>query len=327
MIRIGINGFGRIGRLVMRIAQERSDVQVVAINSRSGVESHAHLAKYDSTYGTWSSDVKVVDGNMMIDGEEVKVYKESDPNNIPWDEAGVDIVIEATGVFKTKEACAPHFKPGVKRVIISAPGSSIDGTFVMGVNEGDFNPETDTVISNASCTTNCLAPVAKVLDEAFGIESGFMTTVHAFTNDQNVLDNSHKKDMRRARTATTSIIPTSTGATKAVSLVLPQLEGKLVGMALRVPTETVSTIDLVVKVSKETTTKEVKALFEKKASKYLGISDLPLVSIDFRGNKHSSIIDKEYIQVMDGNLIKILAWYDNEWGYAERVVDLVKHVS
>ena len=327
MVRIGINGFGRIGRIAMRIAEQRSDVEVVAINSRSAAESHALLAQYDSTYGIWNADVKVHEDHLHINGRKVHVFQYDAPSDIPWDQAGVDIVIESTGVFTTKEKCLPHIKGSVKRVVISAPGKEIDGTFVMGVNEHLFDPSQHTVISNASCTTNCLAPVAKVLDEVFGIEKGLMTTIHAFTNDQNILDNSHKKDMRRARTAGSSIIPTSTGAAEAVALVLPQLKGKLTGLALRVPTETVSMVDLTFQSKKSTTREEVNAAFQKAANTYLGVSSLPLVSVDFKANTHSAIVDTEYTQVMDGNLIKVLAWYDNEWGYAERLIDLVEFVS
>jgi len=327
MINIGINGFGRIGRLILRITENNPNINVVAINSRSDANSHALLTKYDSTYGTFAKEVKAENNNLFIDGREIKVFQESDPNNIPWDTVNVDIVVESTGIFRTKERCLPHFKPGVKRVIISAPGQNIDGTFVMGVNEETFDPENHTVISNASCTTNCLAPVAKVLDENFGIEQGIMTTIHAFTNDQNILDNSHKKDMRRARTATASIIPTSTGAAKAVSLVLPKLAGKLTGLSLRVPTQTVSMVDLVVTLKKSATKEKINKMFENNASKYLGINNLPLVSSDFTGSNYSAVIDTEYTSVMGGNLVKVLAWYDNEWGYSARLVDLIEFTS
>jgi len=325
-VRIAINGFGRIGRISLRQALKRDDIKIVAINSRSQIESHAHLLKYDSTYGTLEEDVIIKDDFLIIGNHKVKVFRNSNPEEIDWNSVGADIVIESTGAFVDKASASKHLGGSVKKVIISAPGKGIDGTFVMGVNHDLYDASEHTIISNASCTTNCLAPVAKVLDDEFGIVKGQMTTIHAFTNDQNILDNSHKKDLRRARTATSSIIPTSTGAAKAVSLVLPNLEGKLTGLAVRTPSSCVSLVDLVVEVSKSTTADEVNEKMKQYADgdmkNIIGIDFVPKVSIDYKADPRSSIVDGLSTSVIGGNLVKVLSWYDNEWGYAARLLDL-----
>ncbi|MBU8905144.1 glyceraldehyde-3-phosphate dehydrogenase [Desertibacillus haloalkaliphilus] len=328
--KIAINGFGRIGRMVFRKAILDDKLDVVAINASYPAETLAHLIKYDSIHGTFSGEVKPNGDEILINNKAVKLLSSRDPKQLPWDELGVDIVVEATGKFKSKETAGYHIEAGAKKVVITAPGKNEDVTIVMGVNEKDYNPEQHDVISNASCTTNCLAPVAKVIDEKFGIESGMMTTVHAYTNDQKNIDNPHK-DLRRARACGQSIIPTSTGAAKAISKVLPQLEGKLNGMALRVPTPNVSLVDLVVNVRRDVTVEEINAELEKASQGelkgILGFTNDPLVSVDFNGDENSSIIDGLSTMVMADKQIKVLAWYDNEWGYSCRVVDLVKHVA
>jgi len=327
---IGINGFGRIGRIFLRQALKQG-MNVVAINSRGPIESHYHLFKYDSTYGTFDQDVKM-EGDFIVCGKNrIRVFREDLPENIPWSSVKTDIVIESTGVFVNKKDAQRHLQGTVKKVIISAPGKDDDGTFVMGVNEKTYNPKTQHVISNASCTTNCLAPVAKVLHETFGIIKGQMTTIHAFTNDQNILDNTHKKDMRRARTATASLIPTTTGAAEAVGKVLPELNGKLTGISVRTSHMTVSLVDLVVLLKKNVTAQEVNQAIEKASKTSLkGILSLnmePLVSIDYKGCEISSVVDGLSTAVIDGNLLKILSWYDNEWGYTARLIDLTKYVG
>ncbi|MDR0879769.1 MAG: type I glyceraldehyde-3-phosphate dehydrogenase [Clostridioides sp.] len=332
--KIGLNGFGRIGRLVVRIALQEeyaNDIEVVAINARANAETLAHLFTYDSTYGTFKGEVEVKDEDTItINGKDVKIFRENDPENIPWKELGVDIVVESTGVFKSKEDCEKHIRAGAKKVVITAPGKNEDATIVMGVNESDYDSANHTVISNASCTTNCLAPFAKVLHREFGIKKGLMTTVHSYTNDQRILDKTHK-DLRRARSAAESIIPTSTGAAKAVGKVLPELNGKLNGFSLRVPTPTVSLVDLVCEFEKEVTVESINAALKKAADTdmkgILGYSDKPLVSMDYRGDSRSSIVDGLSTMVMDGNMAKIVSWYDNEWGYSVRTVDLVKYVA
>lgn len=326
MIRIGINGFGRIGRIALRIAEARPDVIVVAINSRSSAESHAHLAKYDSTYGVWDKDVQAKDGKLIVSGRAIDVYQANSPAEVDWNGSKVDVVIEATGKFRKKVDAQQHLGGTVKKVVVAAPSEDADGMFVMGVNEETYDHATQHVISNASCTTNCLAPIAKLLDETVGIKSGIMTTIHAFTNDQNTLDNSHK-DMRRARTATRSMIPTTTGAAIAVGLVLPSLKGKLTGAALRIPTETVSMVDLTIQTEKATSIEELNNLFIKNQSTYIGVSQAPLVSIDFRANTHSGIIDTAMTQVIGDNLVKVMVWYDNEWGYTCRLLDLIEYIG
>lgn len=329
-IKVGINGFGRIGRNVFRAAMNRPDVEIVAVNDLTDAETLAMLLEYDSIHGRLDADIKV-DGNLIIvNGHRVEVTAERDPGSIPWAKLGVELVIEATGLFTDKAKAEVHItRGGAKKVIISAPAKNEDITIVMGVNEQMYQPETHHVISNASCTTNCLAPVAKVLDERFGIDHGLMTTVHSFTNDQRILDLPHK-DMRRARAASMSIIPTTTGAAKAVGLVLPQLKGRLNGMAMRVPTPNVSVVDLTVEVKKTATVEEVNAVLEQASAGSLkGIldySELPLVSRDYNGDPHSSIVDALSTMVVD-NMVKVVAWYDNEWGYSNRVVDLAAYVA
>ena len=333
MIKVGINGFGRIGRNVLRIAQERlgNDIQIVAINARADANTLAHLFKYDSCYGIFNGDVEVKDNEtLLINSNEVKILRNSDPADIPWGELGVDIVVESTGKFRDRESASKHLAAGAKKVIITAPAKGEDVTVVLGVNEKDYDNEKHNIISNASCTTNCLAPFAKVLDEKFGIEEGLMTTIHAYTNDQQLLDKTHK-DLRRARAAAESMIPTTTGAAKAVAKVLPQLEGKLNGFSVRVPTPTVSLVDLVCTLKKGATIEEVNAAL-KEASEgelkgILGYCDLPLVSIDFRGDSRSSIIDALSTMAIGDKMFKVVSWYDNEWGYSTRTVDLVKYVA
>lgn len=333
MIKVGINGFGRIGRNVLRIAQERlgSDIQIVAINARADANTLAHLFKYDSCYGIFNGDVEVKDNEtILINSNEVKILRNSDPADIPWDELGVDIVVESTGKFRDRESASKHLIAGAKKVIITAPAKGEDITVVLGVNEKNYDNEKHNIISNASCTTNCLAPFAKVLDEKFGIEEGLMTTIHAYTNDQQLLDKTHK-DLRRARAAAESMIPTTTGAAKAVAKVLPQLEGKLNGFSVRVPTPTVSLVDLVCTLKKGATIEEVNSAL-KEASEgelkgILGYCDLPLVSIDFRGDSRSSIIDALSTMAIGDKMFKVVSWYDNEWGYSTRTVDLVKYVA
>ncbi|TWI57001.1 glyceraldehyde-3-phosphate dehydrogenase [Halalkalibacter nanhaiisediminis] len=328
--KVAINGFGRIGRMVFRKAMQDRDVEVVAINASYPAETLAHLIKYDSIHGTYDLEVEVKGQSLLVGGQEVLLYQSRDPRELPWSDLGVDIVIEATGKFKTKETANYHIEAGAKKVLITAPGKEEDITIVMGVNDGDYNHEVHHIISNASCTTNCLAPVAKVLDEAFGIESGLMTTVHSYTNDQKNIDNPHK-DLRRARACGQSIIPTSTGAAKALAKVLPRLEGKLNGMALRVPTPNVSLVDLVVNVDVDVTTEEVNNVLESAANGalngILGFTNEPLVSIDFNGEDKSSVIDGLSTMVMNKRQVKVLAWYDNEWGYSCRVVDLMNLVA
>jgi glyceraldehyde 3-phosphate dehydrogenase len=329
-IRIGINGFGRIGRNVFRAAFNRPDIEIVAVNNRTVGEIMPHLLKYDSVHGIFNADVQYTEGMMTVGGKEVKIVSHTDPAGIPWGDLGVDIVIESSGKFNNGSDCQKHINNGAKKVIITAPAKDEDATIVMGVNEGIFNPAKHHIISNASCTTNCLAPVAKVLDENFGIKRGLMTTVHSYTNDQQILDQSHK-DLRRARAAAMSIIPTTTGAAKAVALVLPELKGKLNGFSMRVPTPNVSVVDLVVEVEKLTSKEEInealKNASETSLKGILGFCNLPLVSTDFNGSSYSSIIDGLSTMVIDDTMVKVIAWYDNEWGYSERVVDLAEFVA
>lgn len=328
--RVAINGFGRIGRMVFRQAILDKQVEVVAINASYPPETLAHLIKYDSVHGHFQGEVKALEDGIEIDGKKVHLFASRDPKQLPWKEHEVDIVIEATGKFKTKETAGQHIEAGSKKVVITAPGKEVDATIVMGVNESVYNDEEHDVISNASCTTNCLAPVVKVLDEQFGIENGLMTTVHAFTNDQQNLDNPHK-DLRRARGCTQSIIPTSTGAAKALGEVIPHLNGKMHGMALRVPTPNVSLVDLVVDVKRNVSADQINQAFLHSSKNDLkGIlhySDEPLVSVDYTTSEYSSIIDGLSTIVMDDRKVKVLAWYDNEWGYSKRVLDLVKFVG
>ncbi|MGE5707366.1 MAG: type I glyceraldehyde-3-phosphate dehydrogenase [Bacteroidota bacterium] len=330
MAKVAINGFGRIGRLVMRAGIDRPDLEFVGINDLTDAKTLAHLLKYDSVHGTFPGDVKAEEGAIVVNGKRIPISAERDPANLPWGKLGVDIVIESTGRFTDRDNAAKHLQAGAKKVIISAPGKNEDITIVMGVNDDKYDPKSHHVISNASCTTNCLAPVAKVLDEKFGIAHGLMTTVHAYTNDQVILDLPHK-DLRRARAAAMSIIPTTTGAAKAVALVLPQLKGKLNGFAMRVPTADVSVVDLTVNLNKDVTVEEVNAALKEAANGALkGIlefCEVPLVSIDFRGNNHSSIVDASLTQVMEKRQLKVISWYDNEWGYSVRVVDLASMVA
>lgn len=328
--KVAINGFGRIGRMVFRNAIDAQNLEIVAVNASYPAETLAHLIKYDSTHGKFAGEVVALEDGLLVNGKKVKLLNSRDPKELPWKELDIDIVIEATGKFNSKEKASLHLEAGAKRVILTAPGKNEDVTIVMGVNEDVLDVDQHFIISNASCTTNCLAPVVKVLDEAFGIENGLMTTVHAYTNDQKNIDNPHK-DLRRARSCAQSIIPTTTGAAKALSLVLPHLKGKLHGMALRVPTPNVSLVDLVVDLKREVTVEEVNEAFIRAANGPLkGILDFttePLVSIDFNTNPHSAIIDGLSTMVMEGRKVKVLAWYDNEWGYSCRVVDLANLVA
>ncbi|MEW6621909.1 MAG: type I glyceraldehyde-3-phosphate dehydrogenase [Bacillota bacterium] len=328
-VKIGINGYGRIGRLVHRIAQNYPDVEVVAVNDLTNSETNAHLIKYDSVHGTWDAEIEVKEDEFLVNGKPVKVYAEKDPAKIPWGALDVDVVVESTGVFTDALKAKAHIEGGAKKVIISAPAKNEDVTIVIGVNEGVYDAGKHNIVSNASCTTNCLAPVAKVLDDQFGIKYGMMTTVHAYTNDQRNLDQAHK-DLRRARACGLSIIPTTTGAAKAVGLVLPKLKGKLNGFAMRVPVANVSVVDLVVEVEKSTNVEEVNKALEEAAQGalkgILGFNMLPLVSRDYNGSSLSSIVDGLSTMVMEGTQVKVLAWYDNEWGYSTRVVDLAKYM-
>ncbi|WP_019154804.1 glyceraldehyde-3-phosphate dehydrogenase [Robertmurraya massiliosenegalensis] len=328
--KIAINGFGRIGRMVFRKAILEDRLEIVAINASYPAETLAHLIKYDTNHGKFEGNIIAEDNALVVNGKRVKLLSNRNPAELPWKEYGIDIVIEATGKFNSRDQASLHLQAGAKKVILTAPGKNEDVTIVMGVNEHDLNLEKHDIISNASCTTNCLAPVAKVLDEQFGIINGLMTTVHAYTNDQKNIDNPHK-DLRRARACAQSIIPTSTGAAKALSLVLPNLKGKLHGMALRVPTSNVSLVDLVVDLKREVTVDEINDAFvsaSKGALKgVIDITEEPLVSVDFNTNEHSAIIDGLSTMVMGANKVKVLAWYDNEWGYSCRVVDLTKHVA
>ena len=325
-LKVGINGFGRIGRNIMRAALGRSDIDFVAVNDLTDAKTLAHLLRYDSVLGNLDAAVEAREGAIAVNGDEFKVLAVKDPAQLPWADLGVDVVFEGTGRFTKREDAAKHLAAGAKKVIITAPATGPDVTVVLGVNDGAYDKNAHHIVSNASCTTNCLAPVAKVIDETFGIRRGWMTTVHAYTNDQNLLDLPHK-DLRRARAAAMSIIPTTTGAAKAVGEVLPQLKGKLDGIAMRVPTPNVSVVDLVVMVDKQTSGEAVNAAFKAAADGPMkGILQFctdPLVSIDFRGNAHSSIVDAAYTKVMDGDFVKVLAWYDNEWGYSSRCVDLL----
>ncbi len=332
-IKVGINGFGRIGRQVFKAIYEnyRDEIEIEAINDLMDVDTNAHLLKYDSTYGQFPGEVEVRDGSIYVDGEVLKSYAERDPSKLPWGDLGVDVVVESTGIFTKRAQAAQHLTAGAKKVIISAPATGVDLTICLGVNEEKYDPEKHDVISNASCTTNCLAPVAKVLHQTFGISHGLMTTIHAYTNDQRILDLAHK-DLRRARSAAVNIIPTTTGAAKAVSLVLPELEGKLDGMAFRVPVPTGSVVDLVATLDRETTVEEVNNALRQAAKgddwlgAVLGYSDEPLVSSDYIGNPNSSTVDGLSTTVIGGNVVKVVSWYDNEWGYSSRVADLIYYI-
>ena len=326
-VKVAINGFGRIGRNVLRAAQSSSEFEIVAINDLTNPQTLAHLLKYDSIHGVLSADVSATDDSIQCGGKSIKVFSERDPAALPWKELGVDIVIESTGFFTNGKDAGKHIQAGARKVIISAPGKEVDLTVCMGVNDDLYDADQHNIVSNASCTTNCLAPVAKVLMEKFGIVKGLMTTVHAYTNDQSILDLPHS-DLRRARAAALSMIPTTTGAAKAVALVLPELKGKLDGLAVRVPTPNVSLVDLVVETEKATSVEEVNAAMQAAANGPLkGILDYctePLVSCDFNGNPASSSVDAATTTVIGGTMVKVMSWYDNEWGYSNRIVDLVK---
>jgi len=329
-IKVAITGFGRIGRLVLRAAFANPNVEIVAINARRDTKTLAHLLKYDSVHGIFDAEVTAADGAIIVDGKTIKVVTEQEPGEMPWGEMGVDVVVESTGQYTDAIKAQAHIRAGAKKVIISSPAKNEDITIVMGVNHNQYDSAKHHVISNASCTTNCLAPFAKVLHEKFGIKRGMMTTVHSYTNDQKTLDASHS-DLRRARAAGLSIIPTTTGAAKAVALVLPELKGKLNGLSLRVPTPNVSVVDLVAELATEVTVQEVnavlKAAAEGELKGILAYCEEPLVSQDFNGNPHSSIIDALSTMVMEGSMVKVLSWYDNEWGYSNRIVDLVTYIG
>jgi glyceraldehyde 3-phosphate dehydrogenase len=329
-LRVGINGFGRIGRNILRAALPHDDIDIVAVNDLTDAATLAHLLKYDSILGNLKADITATGDRISVDGDEFQVLAQKDPAQLPWKDLGVDVVFEGTGRFTNREDAAKHVAAGAKRVIITAPAKKPDVTIVMGVNHEQYDPAKHQILSNASCTTNCLAPIAKVLDEAFGIQKGWMTTVHAYTNDQNLLDLPHK-DLRRARAAALSIIPTTTGAAAAVGEVLPQLKGKLDGIALRVPTPNVSVVDLNAIVAKPATAESVNAAFKAAADgplkSILEYVTAPLVSIDFRGNSHSAMLDAPYTKVMGSDFVKVMAWYDNEWGYSSRCVDLLRFMA
>jgi glyceraldehyde 3-phosphate dehydrogenase (phosphorylating) len=329
-IKVGINGFGRIGRNIMRAAMGDSGIDIVAVNDLTNADTLAHLLKYDSILGNLKADISARADRITVNKDEFQVLSIKDPGQLPWKDLGVDVVFESTGLFTDRDAAAKHLAAGAKKVIITAPGKKPDFSVVLGVNSDNYDPRSHHIISNASCTTNCLAPLAKVLHEKFGIKKGWMTTVHSYTNDQQLLDLPHK-DLRRARAAALSIIPTTTGAALAVGEVLPALKGKLDGIAMRVPTPNVSVVDLAAILGKKTTKEEVNGAFKEASERslkgYLEFLQAPLVSIDFKGNSHSSILDAQYTSVMDGDFVKVLAWYDNEWGYSSRCVDLLRFLE
>ncbi len=332
MVRVAINGFGRIGRNAFRVALERKDLdlEIIAINDLGDINTLAHLLKYDSIYGKFKGAIEVEGSNLIVNGNPVKVLNERDPAKLPWKNLEIDVAIESTGVFTHREGASKHLDVGAKKVIISAPARDPDITVVIGVNHHQYDPKKHNIISNASCTTNCLAPTVKVLDDNFKVQGGLMTTVHAYTNDQRILDYPHR-DLRRARAAAMSIIPTTTGAARAIGLVLPHLQGKLDGMAMRVPVPDVSIVDLVVQVEKQTSRDEVnEAFIEASQNELKGIlacSDEPLVSVDYIGNPHSAIVDLQYTNVIEGSLVKVLAWYDNEYGFSHRLMELTSMVG
>jgi len=329
-VKVGINGFGRIGRNIYRTALGDPDIDIVAVNDLTDTKTLAHLLKYDSVLGNLDHEITSTEDGIKVENDEFKVFSQRDPAAIDWESVGAEIVIESTGIFTKAEDAKKHLRGSVKKVIISAPAKNEDITIVLGVNEEQYDPKAHNIISNASCTTNCLAPVAKVVHEKFGIRSAQMTTIHSYTNDQQLLDLPHK-DMRRARAAALSMIPTSTGAAKAVALVMPELKGKFDGISVRVPTPNVSLVDVVMDLEKETTAEEVNRAFKDAANEelrgILAFSEEPLVSIDFRGNPNSSIVDAEYTKVIGGRMLKVLSWYDNEWGYSCRVRDLIKYIA
>jgi len=330
-MRVAINGFGRIGRTIFRANLVNPKIDIVAINDLGDPEMAAHLLKYDSNYGTLDMEVIGEPGKLTVDGKEYKIVSDRDPEKLPWGELEIDLVIECTGVFRTRELMSKHLKAGAKRVMLSAPPKDeIDANFLMGVNHESFDAEKHFLVSNASCTTNCLGPVVKVVNDAFGIKHGLITTIHSYTNDQNLQDNDHR-DFRRTRAAALNIIPTTTGAAKAIGTVIPELDGKLDGMAVRVPSPTVSLVDMVVELEKETTPEAINQAFRDAEAGYLkgilGVSDLPLVSTDFKGEDRSSVVDADQTKVIGGTMAKILAWYDNEWGYSRRCIDLAAYMA
>ncbi|MCB2191502.1 MAG: type I glyceraldehyde-3-phosphate dehydrogenase [Deltaproteobacteria bacterium] len=332
MVRIGINGFGRIGRQVLKAVLERhpEELQVVAVNDLFDSETNAHLFKFDSNYGRWPGEVQAKENAIVIDGQEITCFALRDPAQIPWDDLGVDLVVEGTGLFRTGPQAEAHLEAGAKRVIITAPGKEIDLTVVMGVNHQDYKPDEHFIVSNASCTTNCLAPPAMVLHQSFGIIKGLMTTVHSYTNDQRILDLPHK-DLRRARAAAINMIPTSTGAARALGLVIPELAGRFDGCSVRVPTPTVSLVDFTAVLAKPTDTEGLRQTLTEAAQGPLegimAVDQEHLVSMDVKGDPHSSVVDLEFTQTLDGDLVKVLAWYDNEWGYSCRVSDLAAYMA
>ncbi len=327
MLKVGINGFGRIGRLSMRASLNQDKVKVVAINDLSENNTLAHLLKYDSVYGILNADIKSDDEGFLINGERIRVFSEREPAKLPWKDAGVDVVIEATGIFRKREAAAAHLSAGAKRVIITAP-AAVDIVMVLGVNDHLYDPDKHFIISNASCTTNALAPLVKVMHDNFGVKKGLMNTTHSYTNDQQLLDFPHS-DLRRCRAAALSMIPTSTGAAKTVGEVIPEIKGRIDGLAIRVPTPTVSLVDFVAELEKEATVDAINAAFKKAASgsPYLAFSDEPLVSADYKGNSYSSTVDGQSTMVIGNNLARVLAWYDNEWAYSCRVIDLAAMIA
>jgi glyceraldehyde 3-phosphate dehydrogenase len=329
-IKVGINGFGRIGRNIMRAAMGDSGIDIVAVNDLTNADTLAHLLKYDSILGNLNADIAAKGDRITVNKDEFQVLSVKDPAQLPWKSLGVDIVFESTGIFTNRDGAAKHLAAGAKKVIITAPAKGPDVSLVLGVNEEKYDPAKHHIISNASCTTNCLAPLAKVLHETFGIQKGWMTTIHSYTNDQQLLDLPHK-DLRRARAAALSMIPTTTGAAVAVGEVMPELKGKLDGISIRVPTPNVSLVDLAALVGRTVTPEDVNAAFTAAANGplkgILAVSNDPLVSIDFKGNKNSSIVDAPYTKVMDGNFVKVLSWYDNEWGYSNRCVDLLRYLE
>lgn len=328
--KVAINGFGRIGRNIYRAAINEPDIEFVAVNDLADAKTLGHLLKYDSVLGELSAEVEAKEGSLVINGKDIQVLGQKDPSALPWKELGVSIVVEATGIFIDREGASKHLSAGARKVLITAPARGEDITIVVGVNENNYDPKTHHIISNASCTTNCLVPIVKVLMDNFGVKKGLMTTIHSYTNDQVILDFPHK-DLRRARAAGLSMIPTTTGAATAVSKVLPELKGKIDGLAIRVPTPNVSLVDLVAEVEKDITVEMVNGALKKSAegelSKYMEYCELPLVSRDFNGNPHSAIVDASFTRVTEKRMVKILAWYDNEWGYSCRVIDLIKHIA
>ena len=332
VVKVGINGLGRIGRCVLRASLEYPEIEIVAVNDLTEPKTLAHLLKYDSVHGTFNAQVEYKEGEVgfYVNGKFIKVFKEKDPEALPWKDLGVQVVLESTGKFRTREGAEKHIKAGAEKVVISAPGKGVDATIVMGVNHNIYDSNSHKIISGASCTTNCLVPVVKVLHDNFGIKQGLMTTIHAYTNDQQLLDLPHK-DIRRARAAALSMIPTTTGAAKSVGLIIPELEGKLNGFAVRVPTPNVSAVDLVIELDKKASKEEINSAFKEASENslkgILGYTETPLVSTDYNGNPYSGIVDGMLTTVLETGLVKVFAWYDNEWGYSVRMLDLIKHIA